>query len=618
MRTVRPRISLFAVLALTLAAVGAGGATAAPAQAAGDAGKLLLVLDSSGSMAEPAGDGRSKIDAAKSALNAVIDSLDDQAQVGMRVYGSSVHDKADPAACTDSKLVVPIAAGNKAQLKSQVASYTPTGWTPISYSLGEAGKDVGTVGKRSILLLSDGEETCVPDPCPVAAQLAAQGIDLRIDVVGLKVSGLAQQQLKCIAEKGRGTYYDAQNTQQLLDSLRQVKERALRPFEVTGTPVVGASTDASAPDIGVGRWTDAAPGPEAVRSYRLKRTTPKSTFWVGVSTRPDKPRGALELALHPEGPGATSCNNVSYPFTLDTGLGSKSLLTGATNSWARDPSEECVRADLILTIRQPPSARSDIAATPLQIDVVEEPPVSGTSGLPGQADDPTWQVVPASGNPQAVTGGNSLANAPTITPGVKTFDMVPGEIQFFRVNLDFGQRLQAHATAARVPTYRDGLRRFAVDLLSPLGGSVRSFVVRDRPAPRKGGIPVDEEDWLGSDEAEVLATTKEVRFLNRDSITEENVSASRPGSYLIAISLQRQTPQDPSVPVPVSLQVDLVGKAGTGAPPYVQNAPAATPAPTPGTPAAATATAAPAAPDAPDAAQPDRDVRPEWRTDGDP
>ncbi len=60
----------------------------------------------------------------------------------MRVYGSSVHDKADPAACTDSKLVVPIAAGNKAQLKSQVASYTPTGWTPISYSLGEAGKDV--------------------------------------------------------------------------------------------------------------------------------------------------------------------------------------------------------------------------------------------------------------------------------------------------------------------------------------------------------------------------------------------------------------------------------------------------------------------------------------------
>ncbi len=90
MRTVRPRISLFAVLALTLAAVGAGGATAAPAQAAGDAGKLLLVLDSSGSMAEPAGDGRSKIDAAKSALNAVIDSLDDQGPgryAGVRVVG---------------------------------------------------------------------------------------------------------------------------------------------------------------------------------------------------------------------------------------------------------------------------------------------------------------------------------------------------------------------------------------------------------------------------------------------------------------------------------------------------------------------------------------------------
>src|SRR5215467_12307867 len=56
-------------------------------------GKLLLVLDSSGSMKGADASGATKIAAAKKALRSVIDHLPDRAQVGLRVYGATVFAK---------------------------------------------------------------------------------------------------------------------------------------------------------------------------------------------------------------------------------------------------------------------------------------------------------------------------------------------------------------------------------------------------------------------------------------------------------------------------------------------------------------------------------------------
>lgn len=53
------------------------------------------------------------------------------------------------------------------------------------------------------MLVSDGQETCDADPCATAAALVWQGIDLKFDVIGLRVSGRARDQLRCIADQGR-------------------------------------------------------------------------------------------------------------------------------------------------------------------------------------------------------------------------------------------------------------------------------------------------------------------------------------------------------------------------------------------------------------------------------
>ena len=117
------------------------------------AGTLMLVLDSSGSMAEPADGGQTKIAAAKQALRTVIDRLPASAPVGLRVYGAEVFAKSEPGACTDSQRVVDINAFNKSELRAAIGQYRPYGETPIGYSLARAAEDLGDEGPRTIVLV---------------------------------------------------------------------------------------------------------------------------------------------------------------------------------------------------------------------------------------------------------------------------------------------------------------------------------------------------------------------------------------------------------------------------------------------------------------------------------
>ncbi len=292
-----------------------------PASAAPDA-KLVLLMDSSGSMKEKAGS-ETKISIAKHALNTVVAKLPATAQTGMRVYGATVFSRKDKGACTDSQLVVPIGTGNREALKTAIASYKPYGETPISYSLIQAAKDLGSTGQRTVVLVSDGEETCNADPCDTAATLAKQGIDLRFDVIGLKVSGAARSQLQCIADKGHGTYYDADSAAQIQDSLDKLATRAFRPFKLSGTPIKG-STDQSTPTTAQpGQYVDQFPGNRDDLYYRVPRTMTGSTIHVGLSADvAGETAASLLLSTAKE---AYCGSDTALVINIE---GSKSLLTG--------------------------------------------------------------------------------------------------------------------------------------------------------------------------------------------------------------------------------------------------------------------------------------------------
>ena len=148
---------------------GAPPASAAPATGGQD-GSLVMVLDSSGSMAGPDGSGSTRIASARTAVGAVVDSLPDGYPTGLRVYGAG-----KTHGCDDTSLVQPVTALDRAAMKRAVAAVRPKGDTPTALALTKAAADLPADGRRTILLVSDGESNCgAPKPCQVAAQLAGR------------------------------------------------------------------------------------------------------------------------------------------------------------------------------------------------------------------------------------------------------------------------------------------------------------------------------------------------------------------------------------------------------------------------------------------------------------
>jgi Ca-activated chloride channel homolog len=233
------------------------GAPAAAAQQAGDRPSVLLVLDSSRSMRAPAGDGSgSRMDAAKRAVGEVLDTVPEDAPLGLRVYGAKLHNAPKRVTCTDTELVAPVQAGDRAALRAAVDELVGLGRTPIGRSLLAAPGDFPDDGRRhQVILVSDGLDNCSPpSPCAAARRVARQGVELTISVVGFALDARARRQMRCIARVGGGTYVDANDTERLREELLAAFARAFRGYETRGTPVDGGPDIASAPRLGEGLY----------------------------------------------------------------------------------------------------------------------------------------------------------------------------------------------------------------------------------------------------------------------------------------------------------------------------------------------------------------------------
>lgn len=447
-------------------------------------GRLALVLDASGSMAEPV-DGRPKIEIAREALHATVDDLPDEAVVGMRVFGATVEFADQPGACTDTQSLVPVGPLDRGALRREIDAYAPFGETPIGNALLAAAEDLDSAdgpatdpaagdGQRSIVLVSDGEPTCAPDPCEVAARLADRGFDLRIDVVGLAVGGEARRILQCVAAAGGGTYYDADEAGEISDSIDRFAQRAFRPFGFDGEPVDGAVVadteeseasavvDADAPEIGAGVWLDELPPGGARVLYRIPRTVAGSVIRAGVTAAGESGinvSGILAEILVREGDGLSTCRTevgtdvsigAQHPLvstSVASSTGAESA-TGASDD--TDPvtaPDPCAAASEVYLAVAPARGSDGIAGQPMEVAVYEEPPLADPLGDPALGpvpDEPTWRPMRPERDPEeGVLPGSSLADAPVLTDGSYALDINGGETQVVAVPLGWGETLQA-------------------------------------------------------------------------------------------------------------------------------------------------------------------------------
>jgi Ca-activated chloride channel family protein len=562
---------------LSVALLLAGKAAAATADG-DDTGRMVLVFDSSGSMKERAASGETKIAAAKKALNQVIGSLPEQQAVGLRVYGADVFSRSDPGACTDSELVVPVETGNRDSLRSAVASYRPYGETPIGYALQEAGRDLGNEGKRTIVLVSDGEPTCAPDPCKVARDLARKGVNLEIDVVGLDVDGGAREKLQCIAVAGDGTYYDVDSSEELATSLEKLATRAARPFTAIGNPVSGTPSTADAPLITAGDWLDEV-GPtenDLTKTYEVRREIPGSTLHVSASLRTASSNGE-KVEVHLTLPGGTDCG-LDVNFTQLSGGQLLAAGTSASNVTTFGDVEEdspCTSASsVIATVTN--DATSTTVPRPLEVRVIEEPPAQNETSLPKPATDATWTPPPSTGATSKLIGGSSFDDAPLLDSGVYRDAIVPGEVLTYQVEADWGQNVSA-----------------TVDFPSPLPklaaaiGNLDMFARLDVFGPGRESAGVDgtvgsptSQAFVPNQDFKLGTVTTPVTYLNRGG-SHPQAGVDLAGRYTVTLFME-EDPDNESYLMPFTLRVGVNGRAQPG-PKYVEEPvapPSASPQPT--------------------------------------
>lgn len=227
----------FGTLSL-ISLVAAAIATATPASSEPTS---LFILDASGSMWGQLQDGKSKITVARKVLGDLALTLPSSVSAGLIAYGH--RRKGD---CSDIELVEPITKSGGPSIANRLKSLTPRGKTPISDALKMAGEALtGLEDERTIVLVSDGIETCKGDPCAVAEALRNSAANLKIHVVGYGVDAKARAQLQCVAEKGGGAYFSADHTAALSDALSQVAESITTQKEIlVEAPRVEATAEA--------------------------------------------------------------------------------------------------------------------------------------------------------------------------------------------------------------------------------------------------------------------------------------------------------------------------------------------------------------------------------------
>ena len=228
----------------------------------------LFILDSSGSMWGQLPDKQSKIKAAKTVLKDVVGQLPSSVSAGLIAYGH--RRKGD---CKDIEMVQKAQLGGGAKIASRLGGLMPRGKTPISESLQMAGKALtGIEDPTTIVLVSDGIETCKGDPCAVATALAKSYSKLKIHVVGYAVDGVAAKQLQCIADKGRGTYFTADDYDGLLTALAKVTESIKTEEPIKAAPPVEPVVEES------DSTTLKIKGPGTIR-LKLGSWTKKPKYW---------------------------------------------------------------------------------------------------------------------------------------------------------------------------------------------------------------------------------------------------------------------------------------------------------------------------------------------------
>jgi hypothetical protein len=241
---------------------------------------LEIILDASGSMKTPMVAKQTRWDVALDTLGQVLNSLPDDFNVGLRMYGHREL-STSPKTCTDTELVIPVKKLDRKAILARANLFKPKGETPLVYSALQAPGDLKALGGGTVILITDGEESCKGDAVKAAAELKASGLDIRLNIVGFALKNpQTQKDLSGFAQSTGGLFYAADSGAGLADAvmLAAVERFPYTVYDASGKAVLSSEAGSGSDELPPGDYR------VVVKAGTRELTASRVKIAVGVAT----------------------------------------------------------------------------------------------------------------------------------------------------------------------------------------------------------------------------------------------------------------------------------------------------------------------------------------------
>jgi hypothetical protein len=120
--------------------------------------------------------------------------------------------------------LVPVGSADSGTIDATVGAINPKGKTPITAALRRAADELHSAEqKATVIVISDGLETCNADPCATATELEASGVDFTVHVVSFGATDEETRQLQCIADNTGGRLLAPSSASDVLVAMAEPK-----------------------------------------------------------------------------------------------------------------------------------------------------------------------------------------------------------------------------------------------------------------------------------------------------------------------------------------------------------------------------------------------------------
>lgn len=158
---------------------------------------------------------QSRMHGAKTAVNQLVKKTPEDMDIGLVVLNK----------CPGAKKYGFYPPGKRRQFSELINNLEPKSGTPLGNAINKAGQMIDGVSKpATMIIISDGQESCGANPCETASRLAAQKPYLTINVVDILGTGAGN----CVARATKnGKVYTANNLQDIVKMTEEAASTAI-------------------------------------------------------------------------------------------------------------------------------------------------------------------------------------------------------------------------------------------------------------------------------------------------------------------------------------------------------------------------------------------------------